>query len=595
MIKKKYKILLAIAFAFLSLNLANQVHADPVRYDFKKVTPVSELTKLMVPNPFQTMTPKQYDAFFASFFNVTVKKGKFSTNATFFIDVESKKIRSTTSDVYSYATGQLAPIEIVPTKEELLKRLEQATKADNPQEVQKILTFGVIDINNDLFSNGANALQHAIYLGKRKTAELLIEHPDVDIDKKDIREGLTPLMHAVKSNITTIVEKLIRCGKQLDVNKPKNDGKHNPLTMAIEQGNYEIYKLLADYGADINWQTSTYDIPLSFAINFNRTQIALDLIKRNCNFNIANICAECATAGPLAIEKNNMEVFQRLLHSGRYQFQYYMGSSIEFMIAIKTKNIEIVKLLLDVYKEKMSLTNAAFDFAKSNFDSKAFALVENYLFTGQAEEESDPSSEPLSESEDRADDQREGQTLDESVHPVGSGMPSASEEVIPEIPFEEEEDVSEPVAPTSELPQRTTPPVPTPRRRPARIVFNPAKFVNDQFANWQGITHRYNGGRNLKYITMDMHTGGASVEPVEYAATFINTVFDRLVEVNFTGELTLVTGQGRHSRTRGFSSVKEAALAYLGKIGIAAHQPHPRNSGRILIQFRDGRPAVRPS
>ncbi|MDR1013278.1 MAG: ankyrin repeat domain-containing protein [Lactobacillales bacterium] len=623
MIKKKYKILFATAFAFLSLSLANQIQAEPRAY--KKNDPVSKLTESMVPNPFQGMSDKALAATFSRDLSVIVKKGKFAEAATFTIDPDLQTIKLATSrKIYSYATGQLIEFQVAPKKEELLGQLEQAIKDDNPQKLQEILAWegNVFDINNDLFSNGANALQYAIHFGKQKTAKLLIWHPSVDINKKNLTDDISPLFLAVHFKQAKIVRSLTQCGKTLNIDEPCVTEEVNPLMLAVMLDCIDIVKILIEKNADINWHLPNSLItPLTCAISTNKTEIALYLInQQDCDLNWHNIDRDNGNLALFsAICEKNLPVVERLINDERLQTSFHC----EFLTAIQDKSFSIVKLLLD--SGKVHLTDTMLDLARSNFNSEiseiseTLALLENQFLPRQTEEESseesEPDPEPPAAPEDIADDQQalaepapvrsdtEPQpriTFDPSSEPeVGTdsqqAVPDSEESSEPEIPSEEEEDVSEPVvipASESQQPQpRVTPPTLAPRRRRqiARQIFDTVRFVNNQFAQWQAVGERYNGGRNLSFITLDMHTQGVSVDPNAYAETFVNTTFERLGEILYTGELTLVTGRGRHSRVRGFSPVKEATIANLNALGIN-FQPDPNNPGKILIQFRGGQP-----
>jgi ankyrin repeat protein len=577
MIKKKYKILLAIAFTFLSLNLANQVHAEliTIKVENRKSSISSLMNEKTMPielkDVFSTMiSEKTIDKLFSLYLNITIKKGVFFTAATFIIDPDLKTIKSATSKTFSYATGELVEVQITPTKQELLPRLKKAIIDDDTSNVRKILGWNVININNDCFDGGLNALALACSKGKGKVVKCLLDCKDTDPNRK--------------------------C--------PFRDKQLTPLHFAILWGDFATVKtLVGDRRTLLNEPSTNGATPLESAICSNNTETALFLINQpGCNINYNNGNYNGANkALSLAIENGNYQVAEGLINDDRIQLSNRDGNSFEFLQALQTNNLRIVELLLN--SEKVPVSNAAYDFVRSNSNQEIVALVENYLFPRYAEEESleesEPSPESLPESEDIADDQREVQAPNEELQPVTEQPLSESEDVEYEEEEEGEEDnpeitLEKPAVPTFELPQSPPPPVPAPRRRPARSVFDTVEcVVNKQLIRWQCTDRQYsqyNHRENLKFITLDMHTGGVSVEPYEYARVFVDTARQKLGEALFNGEFNLITGQGRHSRTRGVSSVKQATLGYLDELGIA-YQPHPTNPGIVLIQFRDGLPS----
>jgi len=116
------------------------------------------------------------------------------------------------------------------------------------------------------------------------------------INEKD-REGLTPLLRAVKENNATEVESLI--GQGADVDVPMESGV-TPVMIAAGMGNNDIIRMLAGKGADVNARTpGNYTALMSAALNgqIETVKLLLELgadpsIKNNANMTAASYARE---------------------------------------------------------------------------------------------------------------------------------------------------------------------------------------------------------------------------------------------------------------------------------------------------------------
>lgn len=109
--------------------------------------------------------------------------------------------------------------------------------------------------------------------------------------------------------------------------------------------NFNIIKLLLDYGANINRMDAEGKTPLFYAIEKNDVKLVKFLLENGADFNIKDKYVEYSLTN--FIEKNNIELLKLLIEYGvDINFKSTSGKASLFT-ALKNNDIEIVKLLID--------------------------------------------------------------------------------------------------------------------------------------------------------------------------------------------------------------------------------------------------------
>lgn len=120
--------------------------------------------------------------------------------------------------------------------------LVEATKNKDLLFVKFLLSFPEIDVNNtDTIVAYKNPLLIACEKDYNEIFDVLIQHPDIDVNITDSSED-TPLSIAVSHNNIHMVEELLKNPKIL-VNKP-NTHQETPIFLSCINGSHEIFEML---------------------------------------------------------------------------------------------------------------------------------------------------------------------------------------------------------------------------------------------------------------------------------------------------------------------------------------------------------------
>ncbi|KAL4978296.1 ankyrin repeat-containing domain protein [Aspergillus desertorum] len=99
---------------------------------------------------------------------------------------------------------------------------------------------------------GASALDAAAHGGHEGTVKLLIEHPDVELDQKDI-DDRTPFANAALTGHVGVVKLLLAQDNAVNPDSRDKDGR-TPLMLAARAGNDDVIKaLLGHSDGALNW------------------------------------------------------------------------------------------------------------------------------------------------------------------------------------------------------------------------------------------------------------------------------------------------------------------------------------------------------
>jgi ankyrin repeat protein len=134
-------------------------------------------------------------------------------------------------------------------EERIARSLSNAARNDHIDVLRYFLEDLKVDVNSEYF--------HSTALSSAKSIEtirfLLDNGADVNGGKSHI---FTPLERAVRGNRADLVLYLLDNGADPDLAGIMDDGYKpaRPLTVAIQEGYYDVVKVLVDHGADLNYQ-----------------------------------------------------------------------------------------------------------------------------------------------------------------------------------------------------------------------------------------------------------------------------------------------------------------------------------------------------
>ena len=225
--------------------------------------------------------------------------------------------------------------------------------------VEQLIREGVnINIKNE--EDGYTPLHYALFYKYYDVAELLIENgSDVNSLSKNL---LTPLHFATSFNSLDMVKILCKKGANLNIISGNNEkillGNNNktPLELAVLSKNLNMIKCLIGRGADINLNMNHTPI-IMYGYASGDIEIIKYLYKMNAeytkNYNLNNFIL-------FAIHSGNIE-------SVKYIFKLYPNINLNNVCddgtvlikrAIKLKNIEIIKFLIDNGADKPEIKNS---------------------------------------------------------------------------------------------------------------------------------------------------------------------------------------------------------------------------------------------
>ena len=148
-------------------------------------------------------------------------------------------------------------------KEEILadeQKLVHASRKGKTEEVRKLLSIGMVDVNALDEEDGETSLHKAARFGHMAIARLLLER-GADVDKSDL-SGWTPLFVASTEGKRSICQLLLDAGAEP---RRKNMFGRTALHYAASCGQIDVIKLLLERGADPNATCKYGETPLQYA------------------------------------------------------------------------------------------------------------------------------------------------------------------------------------------------------------------------------------------------------------------------------------------------------------------------------------------
>ena len=147
----------------------------------------------------------------------------------------------------------------------------------------------------------------AVLKNKLHKISRIIASGQDDVDSME--DGVTPLYLAVAHGNLKMVNKLIKCGA--DVNK--NCASETPLVKASKEGYISIIKLLLNTGVDINASDKQGWTSLHHAVYNEHEETVATLITSGCNRNLVSV--DLQTPLWLAARKGNLQIVQMLMYN----------------------------------------------------------------------------------------------------------------------------------------------------------------------------------------------------------------------------------------------------------------------------------------
>ncbi|XP_057318322.1 putative ankyrin repeat protein RF_0381 [Microplitis mediator] len=221
----------------------------------------------------------------------------------------------------------------------------------NYEYVYNMMEQGIIkDINTvHEFISGATCLHIAAMNNDKKLVDYLLQK-QADVNLKSEFWG-TALHIAVMEENLAITESLINYGAGVNT-QLLNATYYTPLQLAVEQNNKDIAEFLIKNGADVNAvltnnKSEFIQPPLHLAIEKGNEGMVELLLQNNADLNIDVV----PYGKPLdvAIREENLEIVKLLLAYGadiKDSTDYQFGQDISLHVAVSTKNLKVVELLL---------------------------------------------------------------------------------------------------------------------------------------------------------------------------------------------------------------------------------------------------------
>lgn len=211
---------------------------------------------------------------------------------------------------------------------------ESVRKANNEDTIRLLLANGA-NVESECKS-GFTPLLTACFFGRCGAVKILIENK-ANIDCVD-ENGYSPVHFAVAGNHKTVVEVLLNNGASI-----QNDAKHSILCRAVRNNNKEMVELLLASGADINVKGGS---PLLTACSDgHRSAVEVLLKHKNINVHVTNDKGQ--TPLHLAAIGNFWNIGKALLKKGVAVDAMDSEGQTPLLIAIYLGRKEFIQVLLD--------------------------------------------------------------------------------------------------------------------------------------------------------------------------------------------------------------------------------------------------------
>lgn len=180
-----------------------------------------------------------------------------------------------------------------------------------------------------------------------KAKESISSGTDVNIKS---RKGLTPLHIATNNNNIKIVELLLEKGANVNIDTSSIGLKPIHIACYNNNNNIEMVKLLLSHGAKVNVKKSSHwYTPLLYAVKNDNVEIAKLLINNDAQVNV-EIKTYYGKFTPLiySVVNNNIDMMKLLINNGAVFILNEDGVSESLFRAVKKRNTEMTKYLLEL-------------------------------------------------------------------------------------------------------------------------------------------------------------------------------------------------------------------------------------------------------
>ena len=224
------------------------------------------------------------------------------------------------------------------------KKMElcNACKNNDINKVRNLLKdkYSSIDVDRSDY-HGNNSLYIACYHNYIGIAKLLLERPDIDINKPNTNKEQTPFFAACFHNGIEIVKLLLK-RPEIDINQ-SNKFNITPFYCACYHDHIELVKILLERSdIDINKTNNSLETPLYNACNQNRIEMVKLLLERHdIDINKQNHYGN--TPLHRAWFNNNMEIVKLLLNHPKIN-PFIKNNEGEFYFTQKDPAKEMIKL-----------------------------------------------------------------------------------------------------------------------------------------------------------------------------------------------------------------------------------------------------------
>jgi len=219
-------------------------------------------------------------------------------------------------------------------------------------------------------------LINATLQGDTNRIEYLLQH-GADINAKDV-EGMTSLMHAVKTTDLTLINGLLEYGA--DPHLQDNDGWTASMH-AVRQNDGKVMRLLARFKANFDLLNYQGFSALGLAVQDNRSNVAVAMLDRGAN---ASVVMGDSGYTPLIIaaKVGNKVMAQTLLQYGAKPDEQNTGGFTALMLAAARNDVDMVHLLTRAGANigiKSAGGKTALMIAQEENAKEAVAVLSSYL------------------------------------------------------------------------------------------------------------------------------------------------------------------------------------------------------------------------
>ena len=256
---------------------------------------------------------------------------------------------------------------------DLNSELYQAVLVQDVGEINKLIAAGA---NPNHLENGRPLLGWAAQNGNVEVVKALIDAKG-DVNVADVGIGHTPLMRAIETQQSAIVQVLLKAGA--NPNAKASDGE-TCLEMAVQSRKPEIVSALVAAGVDVKYVSPEGD-SAALAAAQNGMEGSVEII-RILGKAKSNMDASNAAYTPLsyAVEQGNVELVKALLESGANPNALTASGRAPLFIAADNK--EITELLLTAKADPNMLLHGGMSALTNAIESGTPEAVEALIKAG---------------------------------------------------------------------------------------------------------------------------------------------------------------------------------------------------------------------